>query len=111
MNKFLTFAFFAIAAETFAGVSIGGGSGSSKALTDLASTAFSVESLPTVDVDADVLRRTEARLAVSGTENVDLSLDGSSFEVRKINKSVVDVQMTRRFLSLKLPKVEAGDFR
>ncbi|WP_141736129.1 hypothetical protein [Oligoflexus tunisiensis] len=98
MKIFLTFVLIMTAEKAaLAGVSIGGGSGSSKALMNLVSAAFSLEKLPSVQVNTDTLRRVEARLSVEGIEAVEMPLEGSSIEVKKIHSSIVDTEVTKKF--------------
>lgn len=99
MKKFLAFISIALAAKALGGVSIGGGSGSSRALTDLASVAFDLDHLPQILVNSETLRRAEARLSVEGMEAVEMPMEGSSVTVRKLNSSVVDTDVTKRFVA------------
>ncbi|HYX19168.1 MAG TPA: hypothetical protein VE944_33435 [Nostoc sp.] len=99
MKKILTVFLIVTAAKALAGVSIGGGSGSSKAATELTSVAFSLDRLPAIHVDAETLRRAEARLSTLGMETVEMPVEGSPVSVRKLSSAVVDTEITRRFIS------------
>ena len=98
MKKFLTL-ILSISATAFGGVSIGGGSGSSKAVQEIESVAFSLDHLPEIRVDADTLRRAEARLSVEDMEAVEMRVEGSAVSVRKLRSAVVDTELTRRFIA------------
>ncbi|MDQ3235869.1 MAG: hypothetical protein M3Q07_29010 [Pseudobdellovibrionaceae bacterium] len=99
MKKFLAFILLMAAPTAPGGVSIGGGSGSSKTLTELATIAFGIEKLPSVLVDSDTLRRAEARLSIEGMETVEMPLGGSTVAVKKVSSAVVDTDITKRFVA------------
>ncbi len=78
----------------------GGGLGKQQQPLDLANVAFTLNTLPAIYVEDDVMRRTSARLSVDGVETVDMPLnDQASIQVRRLQSSIVDVAITRKFLS------------
>lgn len=100
MKRFISILSLSICSAAFAGGTIGGGgSGSSKAALELASIAFSLDHLPEIRVDADTLRRAEARLSIGGAESVEMPVEGSPVSVRKLRSAVVDTEITKRFIA------------
>jgi hypothetical protein len=99
MKKYLALISIVCATNSLGGVSIGGGSGSSKALPDLVFAASILESLPAIHVDTNTLRRAEARLSVDGVEAVDMPMElGETLTVRRLYSSIVDVDITKKVL-------------
>lgn len=81
----------------FAGQTGGGGGLGKQKQSDLMSLI--TEHLPSVNVEPDILRRAEARLSVKGVEAVDMPLDNAFVTVKRLNSTVVDTDISTRFVA------------
>lgn len=89
--------FVAFGSSVYAGGTVGGGGSGIVATMELMRVA--VGQLPKVYANEEDLRRAHARLEVTGTETVDLKLDGETIQVRKLGNSVVDDKVSKEILS------------